>query len=381
MTSAFRKLFGAAPAFGVRAPGRVDLMGSHTDYNDGLVLTLPIDREAWILARPRTDDRVNLASLNMGSRVTFEVGNPGRERIKGWGRYAQGIAVELRRAGYRLGGCDALLHGTVPLASGLSSSAALEAACATLFEALGGFTMDPVEKALLAQRAENRWVGVNCGILDQYSSILGESQKALLLDCRSLSHRCVNLPEDLRIVICNTCAPRELSGSEYGDRRSQCEQGAAYFTKVDPGVRALRDVPLALFEMHEAKLPDKAARRSRFVIEENLRVAALADALNRDDRSAIGAICAASFTGARDLFEISVPVMQAMMNAMNAAPGCVGCRQAGAGFGGCLVAIVEKEQVDVFCEGAAAGYRKSTALEPEIYPVLAAAGAGTLDGF
>jgi galactokinase len=380
MTEAFESLYGAAPAFGVRAPGRVDLMGSHTDYNDGLVLTLPINRGIWILARPRDDGRIRMASLNMDSGFAFDAKDPGQVKEADWGQYAQGVAVELQDAGYPLTGCDALVHGTVPLASGLSSSAALEAACATLFEALGGFKLDPVEKALLAQRAENRWVGVNCGILDQYSSILGETGKALLLDCRSLTHSYANFPGDLHIVICNTCAPRQLSGSEYGDRRAQCEQGAAFFAALDPGIKALRDVSLDVFEKHETKLPAKVARRSRFVIEENARVEALADALDHDKRQAIADIMAASFSGARDLFEISIPAMQAMMDAMNTAPGCVGCRQAGAGFGGCMVAVVEKEELDAFCRATADSYEKASGIVPEVYSIRTTDGAGLLDG-
>lgn len=379
MNAAFQALYGREATLGVRAPGRVDLMGSHTDYNDGKVLTLPINRGIWILARPRSDGRVNMASLNMDSGFTFDVAAPGRNRETDWGRYAQGVAVELQEAGFPLEGCDALVHGTVPLASGLSSSAALEAACATLFEARGGFTLDPVQKALLTQRAENRWVGVNCGILDQYSSILGERRKALMLDCRSLTHSYARVPRGLRIVICNTRAPRQLSGSEYGDRRAQCEEGAAYFTAIDPGMKALRDVPLDLFEKHESELPETVARRCRFIIEENARVSALAAALDRDDRPAIAAIMSASFAGARDLFEISVPAMQAMMDAMSSAPGCVGCRQAGAGFGGCLVAIVEKDQVDAFCQATAMRYQQLSGLEPEVYPIRTTAGAGLLD--
>lgn len=379
MKQAFLNRYGEEATLGARAPGRVDLMGSHTDYNQGCVMTLSIDREIWILARPRDDGRVRLASLNMGSEATFEAEDPGRERCEDWGVYPQGVAVALHGAGYRLNGCDALVHGTVPLSSGLSSSAALEAATATLFEALGNYEIDPVEKARLTQRAENQWVGVNCGILDQYSSIMGERHKTLVLDCRSLTHRYAAVPRDLKVVICNTCAPRKLTGSEYGERRAQCEQGAAFFADQYPQVEALRDVSIDCFERHEAELPQLAARRSRYVIEENARVGALAEALVRDDREAIARLMDDSFEGARDLFQISVPSMQAMMDAMHAAPGVIGCRQAGAGFGGCMVALVEKAKVSEFCEATTEAYRNASGLEPEIYPVRTAAGAGILD--
>jgi galactokinase len=380
LVDAFTRRYGSPPSVGVRAPGRVDLMGSHTDYNQGLVLTLPINREVWIVARPRGDSRVRMYSSNLESEIEFDVTADRLTVSESWGRYVQGVLLELRQAGHTLPGCDAMVHGTVPLASGLSSSAALESACATLFEKLGGFRLGGLPKALLAQRAENRWVGVNCGILDQYSSILGEKRKALLLDCRSLTHRHADVPRDVRIVICNTRAPRQLSGSEYDERRQACKQGAAWFREVYPEVRALRDVTPAMFEQHEAELMPLIARRCRFVIEENARVSGLAQALQTGDRPAIADITAASFTGARDLFEISVPAMESMFAAMRSAPGTVGCRQAGAGFGGCMVAIVEKNKVDDFCHETAVRYAASTGIRPEIYPVRTANGAGRLKG-
>jgi len=378
MAETFRDLYGIDPEVSVRAPGRVDLMGSHTDYNEGFVMTLPINREIWILARPRDDGQVRMLSLNMNSEIIFDANAPEEGKLDDWGVYVQAVAVELQNAGLALTGCDAVVHGTVPLSSGLSSSAALEAAVATLFEQLGDYEIDLVEKAKLTQKAENAWVGVNCGILDQYSSILGEQHKTLVLDCRSLTHHYTDVPRDLRVVICNTNAPRNLSGSEYGDRRDQCEQGAAFFAKLDPSIRFLRDVSLDLFEQHEAGLPELVARRSRFIIEENARVLELAQALERNNRDAISETTAASFAGCRDLFEISVRPMEAMIDAMRSSPGVVGCRQTGAGFGGCMVAIVDKDMVEDFCSHTAAAYRAATGLNPEIYPIRTAPGAGVL---
>ena len=361
------------------APGRVDLMGSHTDYNEGCVLTLPIDRDTWIIASPRQDDQVQLVSLNVDSTCEFCLDSTPPKTVEGWGRYVQGVALVLQEAGYPVHGFQGIVHGTVPISSGLSSSASLEAAVATLMERLGGFSLGGVEKAKLCQQAENNWVGVNCGILDQYSSILGEEGEALLLDCRTLTHEYAEIPCDLNAVICNTCAPRQLSGSEYGDRRSQCESGAAFFAKQDPGIKTLRDVPLSLFERHQQQLPQDVRRRSHFIIEENARVFEMADALRANDRAAILRITADSFAGARDLFEISVPAMQAMFDAMDAAPGRVGCRQAGAGFGGCMIALVEAEQVDAFCESVTENYRQATGIQPEVYAIQTAAGAGPLE--
>jgi galactokinase len=378
MRRAFDAQYGAAPQTGARAPGRVDLMGSHTDYNDGLVLTLPIDRDTWIMAQPRGDDRVRAYSLNLDQAASFASSPDMAEKTDGWALYVQGVTAVLAEAGYAVPGFDAVIHGTVPLGSGLSSSASLEAATATLCEALGGFRLDPVEKAQLCRRAENVWAGMNCGILDQYSSILGEAGKALVLDCRSLTHTYAAVPDALRVVICNTCAPRKLTGSEYGERRAQCEEAAAFFAARDPAVRALRDVTPEAFEPHAGELPPAVAKRARFVIEENARVTALAEALRRDDRAAVGALCAASYAGARDLFEIAVPAMEAMMDAMRAAPGCIGCRQAGAGFGGCMVACVRTDAVSAFCSAAARVYRGRSGWDGEFYPIAIAPGAGPL---
>lgn len=379
MTNAFQQLHRRPPIFGARAPGRVDLMGSHTDYNEGCVLTVPIDRDTWILAAPRDDHEVHATSLNLGTTITFDPSRPDREPEHDWGRYLHGVAAVLAQAGHPIRGCNAVVHGTVPLSSGLSSSASLEAAAATLFEQLGGFTLDPIDKAKLTQRAENEWVGVNCGILDQYSSILGEHHKALMLDCRSLTHTHARFPSGLRVVICNTRAPRNLSGSEYGERRAQCEEGAAFFARLHPEVRTLRDVLPQMLLHHESRIPPDVAKRSRFIVEEHDRVRELAEALENDDRNAIRDIMAASFAGARDLFEISNAAMEAMFDAMCGAPGCVGCRQAGAGFGGCMVAIVEDELVDEFCRATSTAYRAATGIDPETYPIRTAPGAGALD--
>jgi galactokinase len=221
-------------------------------------------------------------------------------------------------------------------------------------------------------------VGVQCGILDQYSSMLGQAGSALLLDCRHLRHELAELPGDLRPVICNTRAPRELSGSEYGERRAACEAGARVLAERLPGVTALRDVTIERFREHAARLDETVARRCLFVIEENARVHALARAFERGDRPAVRRLCSESFAGARTLFEITIPAMEAMYDAMSAAPGSVGARQAGAGFGGCMLALVDANRVDAFVESTASTYERATGTRPELYPVRTADGAGLL---
>jgi galactokinase len=384
MMRAFADHFEGAPTIWVRAPGRVDLMGSHTDYNQGYVLTLPIDRDTWIAARPRADDMVRVHSLNTESGSSWRLDAIARDRIAPWTDYMRGVASVLQAKGYALTGCDSLVHSTIPLSSGLSSSAALEAATAMLFQALGEWAIARVEMALLCQRAENQFVGVNCGILDQYTSILGEAGCVLLLDCRDLSSQPVTVPDGVRVVICDTRAKRELAGSEYGERRAQCEEGARLLAGFYPGVTALRDftalrgVTAAQFAAHADDLPPVVARRCRFIIEENARVLALAQALPALDRGAIRELTYASYAGARDLYEIGSAEMAAMMGAMASAPGVIGARQAGGGFGGCMVAFVESAQVDTFEGHVRRAYAASTGRQPEVYPVQAAAGAGRL---
>jgi len=374
LIATFQRCFGGEPAVWVRAPGRVDLMGSHTDYNQGFVLTLPIDRDTWIAARANGERRVRLVSLNLDESVAFGLDELAAS-THGFGRYVQGVALILGDEGYPLSGFDAVVHSTVPLRSGLSSSAALEAAAATLLSHLGGFAVEPVRLAKLCQRAENEIVGMKCGILDQYSSILGRAGSAVVLDCRHLTHRIAPLPEGLHVVICNTCAPRELTGSEYGERRAQCEEAARRL-----GVAYLRDVSIEQFTPRERELPPVVARRSRFIIEESDRVERLARALTQDDRAAIGRLTAASYAGARDLFEIGAPAMDATQRAMTSAPGVVGARQAGAGFGGCMVAVVCEQDLEAFVTHVQRQYAAETGLTPDVYPVCAADGAEVLPG-
>ena len=369
----FERIYRSKPTTWVRAPGRVDLMGSHTDYNRGYVLTLPIGLDLWIAARSRSDRRVQIHSMNLQMQSEFSLDSIGRDGPLQWSDYLRAVAFVLQEEHFKLSGFDAVLHGTVPLRSGLSSSAALECATATLFEALDGFSLDPIRKAILCQRSENQFVGVQCGILDQYTSCLGRAGCALLLDCRDLSSRPVQLPAEIQVVVCNTKYQRELVSSEYGARRSQCEQGSKLL-----GFSSLREVNPQDFRHQQAVLPSEIGKRCRFIVEENERVLQLAEALEKSDYKAVDRLCADSFRGACELYEISVPAMRQMMEAMLAAPGIIGARQAGAGFGGCMVAFVNKELTDAFIDSVCRSYFDRTQIRPEIIPVSAAEGAGII---
>lgn len=369
----FRECFGSNPSIWARAPGRVDLMGSHTDYNLGFVLTLPLGYDTWIAARPREDRNLRLHSLNLEADTTFSLDRLVADPRQRWSNYIRGVASELKGEGFELRGFEGVIHSIIPMSSGLSSSAALECVTATVFEALEGWRLDPVRKAILCQRAENNFVGVNCGILDQYTSCAGREGCALLLDCRDLTSRPVKLPASICVVICDTMSKRELAKSVYGQRRAQCEEGARRL-----GVKALCELTPLEFDIRERELPPEAARRCRFIIEENYRVLNLAEAITTLDRAAIRELTVASFRGACELYGIGAPAMHAMMKAMLDAPGVIGARQAGAGFGGCMVAFVEKSAVDAFATSVREAYRGATQTRPEVYPVEPADGAGLI---
>lgn len=381
LAQAFTARFGRPPSLWSRAPGRVDLMGSHTDYNLGFVMTMTIDRDTWIALHPRADRQVTIYSLNVAGGATFSLDQIEPDEQVGWTNYVRGMAQALQAVGYPLAGFDGLIHSTIPFGSGLSSSAALEMAAGVALQMAGGFEIDPVKLAVLGQRAENQFVGVNCGILDQYSSALGRQGCALLLDCRHLTHRDVPLAPGLQVVICDTRAQRNLLGSEYGERRAQCEEGARLLHARCPEVLALRDVSCAQLEAYREALPECVEKRCRFIVEENQRVLDLAVALPAGDQAALRQLMAASYAGARDLYEIGAPAMQAMFEAMTAAPGVIAARQAGAGFGGCMLALVEPALLDHFTQSVSQSYQAATGIAAAAYPVSPAAGAGPLSAF
>ncbi len=321
---------------------------------------------------------VRIRSLNVAGESAFSLDDVTRDEQVPWSNYVRGVALMLQRAGHRLQGFDGLVHSDVPFGSGLSSSAALEMATAVLFQQISDFELDPVEMALIGQKAENEFVGVSTGILDQYSSAMGKQGCALLLDCRHLTSENARIHPDLRVVICDTRAERSLVGSEYDDRRRECEEGVRILQQHDPSIQALRDVNPTQFAALAAYLPRIVANRCRFVVEENQRVLDLAPALTTGDHDVLAELFTESYIGARDLYEIGAPSMEAMIEAMRSGPGVVAARQTGAGFGGCMVALVQNGFVSEFSASVAGDYQAATGIQPQIFEIAASPGAGLL---
>jgi galactokinase len=371
----FERRFGASPAFVARAPGRVNLIGDHTDYNDGFVLPMAIDRAVWIALRPSEDGRVRVHSLDFDERAEFDpTALPARRNgasAEGWSEYIRGVAWALHGAGFATRGWEGVVAGDVPLGAGLSSSAALELATMVAFAATGPLEWQPAVMARLAQRAENAWVGVNCGIMDQLISAAGQAGHALLIDCRSLETRPVPVPNDVAVVVLDTATRRGLVDSAYNERRRQCEAAAEFF-----GVRVLRDVNAATFEARSASLDETTRRRARHVITENARTLAAADALREGDVVRVGDLMKESHESLRSDFEVSRHELDVVVGLAAKHRDCVGARMTGAGFGGCAVALVRSDGVHEFTRTIATEYERAVGLEPAVYVCQATAGAG-----
>ncbi len=364
----FERRFGVPPAFVVRAPGRVNLIGEHTDYNDGFVLPMAIDRAVWIAGRPRDDGRFVAHSLDLDDTVECVLENIRRET--GWGEYLKGVAWALQEAGYTLRGWEGVVSGDVPIGAGLSSSAAMELATARVFAVTSGFPWDPATMAKLGQRAENEWIGVNCGIMDQMISAAGKADHALLIDCRSLETHPVPLPPGTSVVVLDTATRRGLVDSAYNERRAQCEAAARFF-----GVPALRDVSVDQFQARADQLDDVTRRRARHVVTENDRTLQAVEAMRKGDAVELGQLMNASHNSLRDDFEVSCDELNAMVVCAQRKDACYGARMTGGGFGGCAVALVRADAAQGFATTVAACYQESTGNTPNVYICSATDGA------
>ena len=364
----FKRRFKTDPGIMARAPGRVNLLGEHTDYNNGFVLPIAIDRSILILASPREDNLIYLFSYDFNEEASFDLRDIHYDRVHRWSNYQRGVAKLLIEAGYTLRGANMLVAGDVPIGAGLSSSAAVEIATALAFKSLNNLTIPEVKLIKLCQRAENQFVGMKCGIMDQFVSLLAQRGKALFLDCHSLSYQLVPLDgEGLRVVIANTMVKRELVDSQYNQRRKECEEGVKILREFLPGIRSLRDVTVEDFVRYEDRLPTLIAKRVKHVVLENQRVLKGVQALKVGDFEQFGELMNQSHQSLRDLYEVSCPELDLMVEVARNTTGVWGSRLTGAGFGGCTVSLVEASAVQDLKKNIFKIYPKETGLTPEVY--------------
>jgi galactokinase len=373
----FQKIYGRPPRWIVAAPGRVNIIGEHTDYNDGFVFPMAIERYTVIAAdRPAKDTKqIQLRSTCEDKPVTIDLAQPLKPFPRGnWANYPAGVIAGFLACGLNPGGFDALIHSNVPLGGGLSSSAALEVATATLLEVITGKKLDPVEKALLCQKAEHDYAGMPCGIMDQFISVMGRENHVLLLDCRSRKSELVPMTDaSVAVLIINTNVKHELTGSEYPTRRKQCETAAKIL-----GVPSLRDATPEALELAKGRMDEVVFRRARHVIGEIERTVHAAEGVRASNWPTVGQLMYASHASLRDDYEVSCKELDAVVDiaeSIGLKGGMIGCRMTGGGFGGCAVALVKSDAVEAISKKIAADYKKKTGIEATIFVSRPAAGA------
>ena len=370
----FRARFGRPPRL-FRAPGRVNLIGEHTDYNDGWVMPAALDRSCWVAAAPRGDGIVAVYSEDARGATEIHVAET-PVRTGSWRDYPAGVVAMLREHGVPLTGADLLVKSDVPAGAGLSSSAALEVSVATALLDLAGSSLPPSVVARLCQRAENEIVGAHCGIMDQYVACHAQAGTALMLDCRAVEHRLIPLPDDIAIVACNSMVRHSIAAGEYNRRRQECAAAVAALATQHPHVTSLRDVTPALLEESRARLDDVLYRRARHVVTENARVEHLASALAGRHLPALAPLMAESHRSMRDDYEISCPEVDLLVEIAHEIDGVCGARLTGGGFGGCTVNLVQAAAVGGFVEQLSSQYRARTGIRPEVYVSDASGHAG-----
>lgn len=376
----FKKRFPGRPLL-VVSPGRVNLIGEHTDYNNGFVLPGAVDRAIVLAVGLRPDSLCHFVSRDFDQEFRVELGELHRSPLR-WPDYLQGVVDQFLRGGHRqrFGGFNLVFGGNVPIGAGMSSSAAIEGGLAFALDKLLGLGLGGTALALLAQRAENEFVGVRCGIMDQFINLNGREGSLLKLDCRSLAYDYIPFERpDLRVVVCDTLVRRELASSEYNVRRSQCEAGVAAVRASSPHVKSLRDVTLDLLETHRSDMDPVVFRRCAYVIRENARLLAACDDLARGDVRAFGEKMSASHAGLRDEYEVSSPELDLLVEAAMKAPGVLGARMMGAGFGGCTINLVEEAAVPEFEARVAGAYEAISGKKPPIHVVKIEAGTHAVE--
>lgn len=368
----FAELFQKQPHFVARAPGRVNLIGEHTDYNEGFVFPMAINREIRIVFSPREDNRIKIHSINFDNMQEFSLDNLSKNNEAHWIDYIQGVAWVLQKhyPNLHLKGFNGVLEGDVPRGAGLSSSAALEVLITRVFATINHISWEGKSMARVAQQAENQWVGMQCGIMDQLASACGKANHALLIDCRDLSIQPILLPKDIAIVIMDTKTRRGLVGSAYNDRRAQCEEAAKFF-----GVNFLRDVSLERFEKEKHGLSTICQKRAKHIITENIRTLQMAEALKNNDLIQVGELLYEGHKSLKNDFEVSCENLDIMVNCANKHAGCFGARMTGGGFGGCAVAVVKADMAESFKKQVVQEYEYETKLTPSLYITQATEGA------
>ena len=360
-----------------RAPGRVNLIGEHTDYNDGFVLPAAIELHTWIAIAPRKDQRLHVFSENLQETVEINLGDTQPRPKHQWSDYIRGVALMIQRFGVPLAGADIAIHSNIPSGAGLSSSAALEVSVAVALLGTSHRSLEQLEIAKLCQRAENEFVGARVGIMDQFAACFGSAGHAILLDCRTLEFQRLLLSASLEMVICNTMVKHEHSGGEYNDRRTQCEEGVAVLKRFFPAIKALRDVTIAQLHSHRADLADLIFRRCAHVISENERVLRCVNALRTGDLTAVGRCMAESHASLKYDYEVSCSELDVMVEIATRREGVIGSRMTGGGFGGCTISLVETAAVEEFKRNVAKEYKAATQIDADIY--VSKAGTGVTE--
>ena len=367
--------FGAQPTGMFSAPGRVNLIGEHTDYAGGFVMPAAIDFATVAAVSPRTDGRITIHSVNFDEDIAYPVDAIPARGSHRWSDYPLGVLDVLQKEGIAVPGVSLTLYGDVPLGAGLSSSASIEVATMLALLAAANATLPGPRIALLSQRAENEYVGANCGIMDQFVSANGKHDHALLLDCRSLEYKLAPIPANLRLVICNTMVKHSHAGGEYNTRRAEVEQATATLRSHRPEIALLRDATPDDLTQWGHEMPLNVLKRARHIVTDSLRAQAMAAALNRGDLGEVGTLMAEAHASYRDDFEASCPEADLMVELANRQTGLVGARLTGGGFGGCTVNLVEKESAEAFAASVAKGYQEKTGIRPDVFSCQAADGA------
>ena len=367
----FMERFGAAPRL-FSAPGRVNLIGEHTDYNEGFVLPIAVNRRTVVAAAFNREKRIRVYSLALNESAEIDLDSDNNGASQHWVSYVQGVAAVLAERGVPVTGADLAIASDVPIGSGMSSSAALEMSVGIALVALAGVKLDLIQLALAAQRAEHVYAGAKVGLMDQLAAAFGRRGQALLIDCRSLERTLIPLKlTNTAIVVCDTNVKHELAASAYNERRNQCEQGVEILQGRLPEIRALRDVSISDFEKYKAELPEPIRSRCRHVVTENERTLQAADALGTADVKRFGMLMSQSHASLRDDYEVSCRELDIMVELAMPQHGVSGARMTGGGFGGCTVNLVEQTEVAQFCDAVARGYEEQTGIRADTYVVEA----------